>query len=338
MKHSGSVATTIALGHVKIGNTMTAANDGTLDLKDGAVTTDKIADGSVTEEKMESLKDLAADESTLTMAETSNVFTLSVKDGGIATAKIADGAVTTAKISDGSVTREKITPEAIGATRLATDAVQTAKIQDGAVTTAKIADEAISESKIGEYAVTSTKINPGAVISSKIAEGAVGTNALADGAVTNAKIADEAITYLKIAPVLRQSVLDFQDTNGDELNGQEWGYTFSTAQENPRIGNVPNNRLGRLIDFTLSFEFTIPQSTIGARTAFEIIVWRGELMTTNTIYDRRTIYVTDESPFVHERFSFITNDLPEIKINFGQVDALSRVLLKNIQLRGFGIL
>ena len=308
MKHSGSIATTVALGHVKVGNTMKADSNGVLDVKenaiaaaqiadgsittpklaDGAVTTAKIENGAVTEEKLYAVKDLLADETSLTMAETANEFTLSVKDGGISRNKIADAA--------------------------------------------------IGESKIDEYAVTSTKINPGAVISSKIAEGAVGTNALANGAVTNAKIADEAITYSKIAPELRQSVLDFRDTNDDELNGQEWGHTFSTAQENPRIGNVPNNRIGRLIDFTLSFEFTIPQATIGSRTAFEIIVWRGDSMTTNTIYDRRTIYVTAESPFVHERFSFITNGLPEIKINFGQVDALSRVALKNIQLRGFGIL
>ena len=33
MKHSGRVATTLALGHVKIGNTMTVANDGTIDVK-----------------------------------------------------------------------------------------------------------------------------------------------------------------------------------------------------------------------------------------------------------------------------------------------------------------
>ena len=123
IKHAASVATTLALGHVKIGNTMTAANDGTLDLKDGAVTTDKIADGSVTEEKMESLKDLVADEDTLTMTEDSNAFTFSVKDGGIGTTKIADGATTTAKIADGATT--------------------TAKIADGAVTRAKIAASAL---------------------------------------------------------------------------------------------------------------------------------------------------------------------------------------------------
>lgn len=52
IKHAASVATTVALGHVKIGNTMTAANDGTLDMKDGAVGTSKLADDAITADKV----------------------------------------------------------------------------------------------------------------------------------------------------------------------------------------------------------------------------------------------------------------------------------------------
>lgn len=44
IKHAASVANTLALGHVKIGNTMTAANDGTLDVKDDAITAEKVKD------------------------------------------------------------------------------------------------------------------------------------------------------------------------------------------------------------------------------------------------------------------------------------------------------
>lgn len=52
IKHAASVATTVALGHVKIGNTMTAANDGTIDVKDGAVGTSKLANDAVTADKV----------------------------------------------------------------------------------------------------------------------------------------------------------------------------------------------------------------------------------------------------------------------------------------------
>ena len=329
IKHAASVATTVALGHVKIGNTMEAANDGTLDLKDGAVTTEKIADGAVTPQKLDSLKDLNADESTLTMAETSNAFTFSVKDGGIATAKIADGAVTTAKIadgavttakiSDGAVTREKIAPEAIGATRLATDAVQTVKIQDGAVTNAKIADANVTTAKIADANVTTAKI--------------------ADEAVTTAKIAPGAVTLSKIASDLRPVILSFLDSNDDNLNGEEWGYTITDTLPQ-LIGHVPNIRGNSLVDFTLGFKFTIPQTTITTDVEFQIIVWTGPYHTND--YDTRSITVTEGNQFVRERFSFkansndLQNDL--IKISIKPVSTISALVLKNIQLRGFVIL
>lgn len=319
IKHAASVATTVALGHVKIGTSMQAANDGTLDLKDGAVTTEKIADGSVTtekiadgavsEEKLDSVKDIAADESTLTMAESSNAFTLSVKDSGIATAKIADGAVTTAKISDGAVTREKIAPEAIGATRLATDSVQTDKIQAAAVTTVKIADEAVTNAKIS------------------------------DGAVTTAKIAPGAVTLSKIASDLRPVILSFLDSNDDNLNGEEWGYTITDTLPQ-LIGHVPNIRGNSLVDFTLGFKFTIPQSNITTDVEFQIIVWTGPYHTND--YDTRSITVTEGNQFVRERFSFkaTSNDLQNdlIKISIKPVSTISALVLKNIQLRGFVIM
>lgn len=133
MKHSGSIATALVLGHVKIGNTMQTANDGTLDLKNGAVSTDKIAadavteekiaDGAVTEEKLESVKDLVADETSLTMSEDTTAFTFSVKDGGISSTKIADEAVTNEKLATGAVTENKIGNGAVSRNKIAASAL-----------------------------------------------------------------------------------------------------------------------------------------------------------------------------------------------------------------------
>ena len=319
IKHAASVATTVALGHVKIGNTMEAANDGTLDLKDGAVTT----------EKLDSVKDLAADESTLTMAETSNAFTFSVKDGGIATAKIADVAVTTAKISDGAVTIAKI----------AGGAVTTAKIADGAVTTAKIADANVTTAKIADANVTTAKIADANVTTAKIADANVTTEKIADANVTTAKIAPGAVTLSKIASDLRPVILSFLDSNDNDLNGEEWGYTITDTLPQ-LIGHVPNIRGNSLVDFTLGFKFTIPQSTITTDVEFQIIVWTGPYHTND--YDTRSITVTEGNQFVRERFSFkansndLQNDL--IKISIKPVSTISAIVLKNIQLRGFEIL
>lgn len=154
MKHSGSIATTLALGHVKIGNTMQTGNDGTLDLKDGAVssnkladesvTNEKIADGAVTEEKLETVKELVADETTLTRTVNNNDITFSVKDGGIGTQQLADE----------SVTSEKIPNYTIKTNHIQNYQITNQKLADGAVTSFKIADGTIGSNQIGENGVS----------------------------------------------------------------------------------------------------------------------------------------------------------------------------------------
>lgn len=307
IKHAASVATTVALGHVKIGNTMTAANDGTINVKegaiasshiaDGSITTQKIADasvstakienGSVTEEKLEATKNLIADESSLTMTEGANNFTLSVKDGGISRAKIADAA--------------------------------------------------INSSKLDEYAVESVNIKPGAVISSKIAGGAVGTNALADGSVTHDKLASESVNLSNIVSDFRPRILSFVDSNANDLNGTEWVHTFLSQDDKPNIGLIPNTRIGSLCDFTFEAQFYIPQDDITTDIEFDIVVLciQNEI---NYVYDRRTVKVTAGCSFVRERFSFLTARTTEVRVNFETVTNISRAGLKNMQLRGFGIM
>ena len=142
MKHSSSVATTLALGHVKIGTTMTAANDGTLDLKDGAVSTAKIANANVTAEKI----------------ATDAVETSKIKNANVTTDKIADGAVSELKLDDSAVTRNKIATGAVVARHISNGEVTGDKLATSAVGTQKIANGAVTESKLGEGAVTRQKL------------------------------------------------------------------------------------------------------------------------------------------------------------------------------------
>jgi len=91
----------------------------TEELKNGAVTTPKMADAP------------------------NGVSTVKINDVAVTTAKIADVNVTTAKIADANVTTVKI----------ADANVTTAKIADVNVTTAKIADAAITQPKVKTKAV-----------------------------------------------------------------------------------------------------------------------------------------------------------------------------------------
>lgn len=153
IKHAGTIATALVLGHVKIGDTMQTAQDGTLDLKDSSVTTEKltdlsvttekIADGAITEEKMGSVKDFAADETTLTKVEDATSVTVGVKDGGIGTQQLANESVTSDKIHDFTIktnhlqnyqiTNEKIADKAVGASKIKDKSIGTNQIAEGGV-------------------------------------------------------------------------------------------------------------------------------------------------------------------------------------------------------------
>jgi hypothetical protein len=79
-------------------------------------------------------------------------------------------------------------------------AVTTGKIAPLAVTTAKIADAAVTTGKIAPLAVTTEKIAPMAVTTEKIAPLAVTTEKIAPLAVTTSELGNSAVTGIKIAP------------------------------------------------------------------------------------------------------------------------------------------
>lgn len=308
IKHAGTIATALVLGHVKIGNTMQTANDGTLDLKDGAVSTDKIAagavstekieDGAVTEEKLESVKDLVADETSLTMSEDANGFTLSVKDSGISTSKIVDLAVTSNKIANQSVTTAKINDYA----------VNTSKLDVNAVTTAKIADENVTTDKLATNSVTQTKIM--------------------NRQVTRVKLAEESCT----------SVLSFQNSNGDNLNGTTQRLQYSG--DPVEIGRTQLITIGDIVDFTLAFDWGDGLDPI-ASIKFKLIVWTGNDVAHATDKYERTVstsQVNGDNNAVHcqERFSFRQGAGASSKV-YVSIEPLSNITwlkLVNIQLNG----
>ncbi len=139
----------------------------------------------------------------------SSVTTAKILDANVTASKIASDAVTTAKILDANVTEGKLTDSAVTTAKINSLAVTEAKIADGAVTvnklgvsavtTAKINDTAVTEAKLGDASVTAIKLATDAVTNVKIADGAVSANKLATNAVTTIKIADASVTSAKLA-------------------------------------------------------------------------------------------------------------------------------------------
>ena len=140
--------------------------EGVLKVKDGGITTNKIANGAITADVL--------------------------GDNAIGSSKIADGAVTTEKLVNSAVTSTKIASSAVTEAKIADNAVTASKIRSSAVTSIKIAEGAVISEKIADGAI-------GAVVAGKIAAEAVDSVAIADLNITTAKIANNAITADKIA-------------------------------------------------------------------------------------------------------------------------------------------
>ena len=153
------------------------------DLKDGGITSTKIADSAITAAKLAS----------------NAVTTKKIADGAITTAKIEDGSIGSTKLEPSSVTTTKIADNAIEGNHIRAGQITVNHIKDGSVTSAKLALGAVATENIQEGAITTANINDGAIKSAKLANGAVTVTKLSSGAVNEDGLADGAVTAMKIA-------------------------------------------------------------------------------------------------------------------------------------------
>ncbi len=200
-------------------------------IRDGAVTADKIPNGSITAAKLApgAATTVNIADGAITAPKIANdaVTSAAIKDGDVNTVDLADDAVTSPKIKDGEVKTQD----------MANDAVTTPKVADGAITSTKMStmpaifpstygasskvpqftvDQAGRITNIREVDVTiapggliaggdlegsfpNPTIGTGKVTSTKILDGTIQDIDLANGAVTTPKIADFAVTAQKIA-------------------------------------------------------------------------------------------------------------------------------------------
>jgi uncharacterized protein YjbI with pentapeptide repeats len=147
----------------------------TAHIQDGAVTSAKIADGTI------ATGDLA--------------------NGAVTSAKIADGSIAGQDLSDGAVTSAKIADGSIAGQDLSDGAVTSAKIADGSVLTQDLADGAVATQKLGDNAIGSAKLADADNATGQNTNAGVGvkTGHIADGAIVASKVADLSLTGGKIA-------------------------------------------------------------------------------------------------------------------------------------------
>lgn len=154
---------------------------GTVQITDKAITTAKLADVSVTREK------LAA--------------------AAVTGAKIADGTITAGDLASGAVTSVKILDGTIAEDDIADDAITSAKIAAGAVGSSEIAAGAIAASDIADSAVTSAKILDGTILTADIANDNITSDLIKDDNLGNESILDNSLDNTSIA----ENAIDFEE-------------------------------------------------------------------------------------------------------------------------------
>jgi hypothetical protein len=152
----------VALG----GTAFAAATIGTNDIKNGAVTKQKLHSKAVTTRK--------------------------IAPQAVTTGKIADQAVTTDKIADQAVTTDKIADQAVTSGKIAPDAVDSSMILDGSIQTGDLGDAQVANSKLADSSVTSAKIADAQVRAADL--GALGTTSGPETAIANNTSSNMSVT------------------------------------------------------------------------------------------------------------------------------------------------
>lgn len=269
-------------------------------IKDGSITTSKLADHSVTWEKLgiDVRDDVNGLEDRIAELEENAV----IKEGSITTEKLANGAVTTDKIRDLAITSTKIASESITNAhltycavkaenldtnsvfedRIVDDAVTSNKIKNGSITTSKIADYTVTGAKLVDYCVTTDKIKDYNVTEAKIATGAVSKNKLAEDSVTSSKIKDHAVEWDKLSVPVQTEInskayqIDlevFKEETYDSLTTLDSRITKNEGD----IDYIENNYL-KVIQLSEEeyealdeYEFNVLYSITGIKSPFEDI-------------------------------------------------------------------
>ena len=231
------------------------------DIKDGAITSAKILDGTI------ATADLADSSVTSAKIADATIATADLADGSVTTAKIAADAVTGAKIADDQINSEHYVDGSIDTAHIAADQITSALIADdqinsehyvdGSIDTAHIADLQVTTAKIAADAITGAKIADDSINSEHYVDASIDTAHIADSQITTAKIADVNVTQAKIAnsavgtTQIANDAIDGDKIADDAVNSEHYTDgsidTAHIADANVTLAKVENVTDGQII-------------------------------------------------------------------------------------------
>ena len=175
----------------------------TLMIQDDAITSAKLADGSVL---TATLADLAVTDAKLAA---NAVVTSKINDGAVTTAKIAADAIDASKIADAAVQREHLNANVVNAAG--------AVVLDGTNNDLKVAVDGSSIEinsnalRVKALGIATAMVADDAITQAKIADAAVGGSQLEDGSVSGQKVLDSTLASAKLNFVASYETLSAGD-------------------------------------------------------------------------------------------------------------------------------
>ena len=151
-------------------------------VKDGGISTEKLAADSVTNEKL-------ADNA---------VSTENIVNGTILTEDFANNAITSSKIVNRTIVEEDLANGAVTSQKIENETIIKQDLANGAVTTAKILDGTIITADFADSAVNSSKIEDLSILNEDFANNAITTEKILDGTIENRDIKDKTISSVKL--------------------------------------------------------------------------------------------------------------------------------------------